>query len=52
MVKVMAMADGVSLDEYLRLGRVATTAKKALLWILVSEDLQIRFCCSKWSLMK
>ncbi|OQV19656.1 hypothetical protein BV898_06428 [Hypsibius exemplaris] len=52
MVKVINVAEGDSLDDYLRLGRVATTAKKALLWVMVSEDLLVEFCCSKWSLMK
>jgi hypothetical protein len=51
MVKVSALSGGASLDDYLRLGKVATMAKKALLWIMLSDDLQVRFCCSKWALI-
>ncbi|XP_055342871.1 uncharacterized protein LOC129591295 [Paramacrobiotus metropolitanus] len=53
MVKVVREKEEFKLDEYLRLGRVATTAKKAILWaIVIDNNSQVRFCCSKWALMK
>lgn len=52
MVKAIELDKGENLDEYLRLGRVAATAKKAMLYALVTPDLQVRLCCSKWALLK
>lgn len=51
-VKVVHEDQGEGLDENLRLGRVATTAKKALLFATVSDSLKVRLCCSKWALMR
>ena len=52
MVKVVKDDQLEGLDVYLRLGRVATSAKKAVIWVMVDKDLDVRFSCNKWALLR
>ncbi|XP_055342994.1 tRNA-splicing endonuclease subunit Sen34-like [Paramacrobiotus metropolitanus] len=51
-VKIVEDSKETSLEEILRLGRVATSCHKAVLWASVDNNYDVNFTCSKWALMK
>ncbi|OQV23871.1 hypothetical protein BV898_02220 [Hypsibius exemplaris] len=51
-VRIVDETEETSLEDILRIGRVATACHKAVLWASVRKDYTVDFTCSKWSLMK